>query len=44
MIFYHIPHMKVFVGYEITRFYYTQRRLDGEVLEFTLSVVEWAAY
>jgi hypothetical protein len=34
MVFHHVSHLKVFVGYEIARFHYVQRRLDGEV--FTL--------
>ena len=34
MVFYHVPHLKVFVDYKIARFYYVQRRLNGEV--FTL--------
>jgi hypothetical protein len=31
MVFPHIPHLKVFIGYKIARFYYAGRRLNGEV-------------
>jgi hypothetical protein len=31
MVFHHIPHLKVDLGYKIARFYYAGRRLNGEV-------------
>ena len=31
MVFHHISHLKVFVGYKIARFHRAGRRLNGEV-------------